>query len=242
MSLLENLRTAVANWVRGGKLSRQRLVSAPSPSLPAQKASPASVAATISPLPQIASAPAGEVLHGPLLTQLTMSQRVNVRRGMVVFHGCSSDAEHTDFANKLLAGTWKWVSEDAQYASDYARPNRENSNEKCLLWVLRLRCDVPGLQASQPTLVPHSPWGPQFPYMFPNSYEAYAQSVLGSNGPAAFLQYETECGYRELLITSPQITLEVLDVVEVPNDRTQARKDALAVAIRYLPQYRPFPD
>lgn len=165
-------------------------------------------------------------LHLPLIQALTAFTRVSLLPSQTLFHGCGRHAPHTDFASRLLLGTRKWFSSDPVYASDYAGAY-SHCHEGGLLWICRLACAIPSLLGSQNSLAGVAPWPPnEFPWMLPNSFEAYAGAVLKCQGSVALLDHPYPPGFREILITSPANVIEVLDVIELPSDREKARSMA----------------
>lgn len=166
---------------------------------------------------------AENALHRPLLEKLATFERHFLRSGQIVFHGCSSSSEFTDVSARRLSGTRKWVSEDASYACDYGGAFNRKPGDTGHLWVCRIRQEVPAFIGRQRSLMEHSPWGAGFPWQFPNVFERYGHDVLGVRGPVALLDHQGEEGFAEILLTSPELALEVVDVITLPDDPEDAR-------------------
>lgn len=224
------------NWLRNffGVRPRQTSPAAieSQPTAELRRPNAAQTLSDVSPAPPIeVSAPALEpttagsddVLHRPLLEKLATFERHFLRNGQIVFHGCALSSEHTDVSARQLSGTRKWLSEDASYACDYGGAFNRKPGETGHLWVCRIRQDVPAFVGGQRSLIEHSPWGPGFPWQFPNVFERYAHAVLDAAGPVALLDHQGEEGFAEILITSPEFALEVVDVVTLPEDPEEAR-------------------
>ena len=121
-------------------------------------------------------------------------------------------------------GTRKWFSYDASYASDYGGGYAGASSPGGLLWVCRTKVEIPAFVGRQASLAAKAPWEQhEFPWKLPNAFESYAQSVLQLTGPVALLDHPREEGYREILITSPEQAIEVLEVIQLPRDLAEAR-------------------
>lgn len=103
----------------------------------------------------------------------------------------------------------------------YAYDNKGDLGAR-LLWVCELAIDVPSLHGSQASLMSVSPWAGAFPWEFPNAYHDYAENILPGQGPKGLLDLQRGDLFTELLITLPAITLTVLDVVELPDEKHKA--------------------
>lgn len=168
------------------------------------------------------NANADDVLHRPLLEKLATFGRHSLRSGQIVFHGCYRSSEYTDVSARRLGGTRKWVAEDASYACDYGGAFNRKAGDTGHLWVCRIHQDVPALIGLQSSLIAHSPWGEDFSWQFPNAFERYANAVLEAVGPMSLFNYREE-GIGEILLTSPELALEVVDVITLPDDPEEAR-------------------
>lgn len=177
-------------------------------------------AITAAPTPPKASA--DDLLHRPLLEKLATFERHSLRSGQIVFHGCYTSSDYTDVSARQLGGPRKWVSENASYACDYGGAFNRKPGDTGHLWVCRIRQDVPALIGLQSSLIAHSPWGQDFPWQFPNAFERYANAVLDAVGPIAFFN-NREDAMSEILLTSPERALEVVDVLTLPDDPEGAR-------------------
>jgi len=176
---------------------------------------------------------AEDVLHRPLLEKLATFKRHSLRSGQIVFHGCAKSSEYTDVSGRRLSGSRKWVSEDASYACDYGGAFNRKPGDTGHLWVCRIRQDVPAFIGRQRSLIEHSPWGAGFPWQFPNVFERYGHEVIGATGPVALLDHQGEEGFAEILITSPELALEVVDVITLPDDPEAARDLGRALNDKY---------
>lgn len=161
-------------------------------------------------------------LHAPLLEALSRFQRGELPVGQVLFHGCSATARDIDVLGKRLTGTRKWFSWDASYACDYGR-GYGGADNNGLLWVCRVTKLIPALVGSQASLIEFTPWTSEFPSKLPNEFERYACQTLNKSAPVALLDFPREVGFEEVLITSPEHVIEVLEVHRLPADRKQAR-------------------
>lgn len=177
-------------------------------------------AKTAAPTPPNASA--DDLLHRPLLEKLATFKRHSLRSGQILFHSCYASSEYTDVSARRLGGPRKWVSEDASYACDYGGAFNRKPGDTGHLWVCRIRQEVPALVGLQSSLIAHSPWGQDFPWQFPNTFELYANAVLDAVGPVALFNNREE-GKSEILNTSPERALEVVEVLTLPDDAEEAR-------------------
>lgn len=201
---------------------------------------PAPPIEVLEPAPDPQKVNAEDVLHRPLLEKLATFERHSLRRGQIVFHGCALSSEYTDVAARRLGGTRKWASEDASYACDYGGAFNRKAGETGHLWVCRIRQDVPAFIGRQRSLIEHSPWGAGFPWQFPNVFERYGHDVLGVRGPVALLDHQGEEGFAEILLTSPELALEVVDVITLPDAPEEAKALGRTLNEKYaalLPSY-----
>lgn len=192
------------------------------------------------PAPDPKKVNAEDALHRPLLEKLATFERHSLRSGQIVFHGCALSSEYTDVAARRLGGTRKWASEDASYACDYGGAFNRKPGDTGHLWVCRIRQNVPAFIGRQRSLIEHSPWGAGFPWQFPNVFERYAHDVLDATGPVALLDYQGDQSFSEILITSPELALEVVDVLTLPDDPEEARALGCTLNEKYaalLPSY-----
>lgn len=185
------------------------------------------------PVPEPTKGNADDVLHRALLDKLATFKRHSLRSGQIVFHGCAKNSEYTDVSARRLSGSRKWVSEDASYACDYGGAFNRKPGDTGHLWVCRIRQDVPAFIGRQRSLIEHSPWGAGFPWQFPNVFERYGHDVLGARGPVALLDHQGDEGFAEILITSPELALEVVDVITLPDDPEAARDLGRALNDKY---------
>jgi hypothetical protein len=147
--------------------------------------------------------------------------------GTLLFHGSNERSPHTDFANSSLLGTRKWFSQSAKYAVSYAF-NSGDGLGGGLLWVCTLKCDVPFLAGSQSSLKTVSPWDGQFPWQFPDNFGRYAGTILDTHGPNCLLDHEDDGRFKEILIVSHQAVLQVVNVIQLPSEKSAAEQYALA--------------
>lgn len=173
------------------------------------------------------TAPSSEKpLHAPLLQAMRAFRQGTFPAGTQLFHGSNVESPYTDFANQSLQGTRKWLSQSAKYAVSYAF-NSGDGLGAGLLWVCTLKCDVPFLAGSQSSLKAVSPWEERFPWEFPNNFGWYAEAILNTHGPICLLDHEDDGRFKEILIVSHQAVLEVVDMIQLPSEKSAAEKHAL---------------
>lgn len=161
-------------------------------------------------------------LYPALMHKLSSLPSLVLPRGHIVFHGGTSRTRAADLEAGKLMGVCRWTSEDASYACDYGLADGSN-DETGFLWVCRLRNDTPALLGSQTSLHGHAPWGNGFASLFPKAYESYAHRILGASGPVAFVNRVSMDHHGEILLTSPEQAVEVLDMVRLPCKRPDAQ-------------------
>jgi hypothetical protein len=162
-------------------------------------------------------------VHSPLLQALKNFNQLNLPAGTRLFHGCREMSQDTDRAQQSLRGNRKWFSQSAVYAADYSFYNSGDLGAR-LLWVCELSATVPSLEGSQRSLVDFSPCDMNFPSEFPNAFEDYAKTILPGTGPRALLDHLIDGIYHEILLTMPSVAVRVVEIIELPNDRDQARR------------------
>lgn len=182
------------------------------------------------PVRPLSVAPAGQVqgnapLHAPLLAALGRFERRTLPAGTLLFHGSRAGSPHTDAAGQRLMGTRKWFSEDAAYAVSYGFVDGNQFGEP-LLWVCRTLNEIGALEGSQFGLRNTQPWGAAFPGKFPTHFADYASEILGGTGPYALLDHHDGSRYGEVLVTSPEAAVEVLEVVQLPSVKIDAERFA----------------
>lgn len=171
-----------------------------------------------------------------LLATLCDYPKATVPKGTRVFHGSLVTSPHIDVLNKRLTGSRKWVSQDPQYAVDYAYLDDRGGNHAKLLWVCELRNDLPALAGSQYALSSKVAWGASFPSRFPNEFADYARLIMPGTGPRALCDHPMQSKrigapiYREILVSEPLHALEVVAIIELPGRKDAARAMA---ALRY---------
>jgi hypothetical protein len=167
-----------------------------------------------------------EPLYPPLLSALNRFRRVSISAGALLFHGGRTKSPHADFRTHKLTGTRKWFSEDATYAVSYSFVDSDEYGTP-LLWVCRARNDIVALHGSQYELLKSQPWGEAaFPWAFPSRFADYAGAVLGGTGPYALLDLHDGARYQEILVTSPEDAIHVIDAVELPRAKSAAEEFA----------------
>ena len=70
--------------------------------------------------------------------------------------------------------------------------------------------------------------------------DSYAHDVLDATGPVALLDYQGDQSFSEILITSPELALEVVDVLTLPDAPEEARALGSTLNEKYaalLPSY-----
>jgi hypothetical protein len=164
-------------------------------------------------------------LHAPLLEALGKFERRTLPAGTLLFHGSRSGSPHTDAAARRLTGSRKWFSEDAAYAVSYGFVDSDHLGAP-LLWVCRTRHEITSLKGSQFGLRNVQPWGAAFPGKFPTHFCDYACEILGGPGPFAFLDHHDGNRYGEVLVTSPEAAIEVIEILPLPPVKTEAERFA----------------
>ena len=82
-----------------------------------------------------------------------------------------------------------------------------------------------------------SPWI-YFPDEFPNHFADYAHTILQSSGPVAHINPQDGDAGMEVLVANHSDVVEVIDVIEIDDDKTKAKADAYERAKRSLLQAR----
>ena len=171
-----------------------------------------------------------------LLATLRNYSKVTVPKGTRVFHGSLATGPHIDVPNKRLTGSRKWVSQDPQYAVDYAYLDDPGDKHAKLLWVCELKHDLPALAGSQYALSSTVAWGASFPSRFPNEFADYARLIIPGTGPRALCDHPMPSKpigapiYREILVSDPLHALEVVTIIELSGSKDAARAMA---SLRY---------
>ncbi len=164
-----------------------------------------------------------ELLSSKLLSRLESFEVVILKKGTVLYHGSREKSYFTEFDNRKLTGSRKWVTEDKAYAIDYAFCDIHTDLGKPLLWKLELTEDIKCLHGSQFKLIPFSPWGSGFPSKFPNNFSKYAEELLGEQKSHVLLDHFENNMFSEVLVTDHTNVLKVLDVFELPDDKSKAK-------------------
>ena len=160
-------------------------------------------------------------MHLPLLAALRTFPQKKLPAGLKIFHGSREKSLYTNYVARTLNGTRKWLSQSAEYAVSYAFVDPGDLGDR-LLWVCELTQDVEALDGRQKSLISVSPWGSAFPWKFPNAFGAYANAVFGANGPKVLLDHWQNDLCKEVLLTMPQAALQVIEVVKLPEDKSDA--------------------
>ena len=93
-----------------------------------------------------------------------------------------------------------------------------------MLWVCRIRQDIPALIGSQKSLLKAAPWPCyEFPWRLPNEFESYAQKILNEVGSVALLDHRDAAHFNEILITSPEHVIDVVEIIKLPQGPEEAR-------------------
>jgi hypothetical protein len=164
-------------------------------------------------------------LHHPLLAALGGFKRTYLPANTLLFHGGRSGSPHADPETLKLAGSRKWFSEDAVYAVSYSYIDSEKYGVP-LLWVCRARLDISALHGSQFGLRHSHPCGSAFPEAFPNKFVDYAGALLGGKGPFALLDHKNGERFQEVLVTEPESSIQVVEVVTLPSKKELAEQYA----------------
>ncbi|PWE16089.1 hypothetical protein [Alcaligenes faecalis] len=167
-------------------------------------------------------------MHLPLLAALRKFGQKKLPTSLKLFHGSRENSPSTDYVNRTLNGTRKWLSQSAEYAVSYAFTDSGDLGDR-LLWVCELTQEVEALEGRQASLISVSPWGDMFPWEFPNAFGIYANAVFGTEGPKVLLDHRQDELYKEVLLTMPQAALQVIEIVKLPEDKSAAE---------YLARYR----
>lgn len=160
-------------------------------------------------------------MHPPLLAALHKFGQKKLSAGLKLFHGSRENSQNTDYVNRTLNGTRKWLSQSAEYAVSYAFVDPGDLGDR-LLWVCELTQDVEALDGRQESLMSVSPWEHAFPWEFPNAFGTYANAVFGTEGPKVLLDHWQGKLYEEVLLTMPQAALRVIEVVKLPKEKSDA--------------------
>lgn len=163
-----------------------------------------------------------ESLSPALLNRLRSFEVVTLKRGTVLYHGSREKSYFTELDSRSLSGSRKWVSEDKVYAVDYAFCDLHSDLGKPLLWKLELTEDIKCLHGSQFKLMPFSPWGGSFPFKFPDNFSKYAEELIGKQKSQVLLDHFENDMFTEVLVTNHTNVLKVLDVFELPDDKSKA--------------------
>ncbi|PSU31696.1 hypothetical protein [Photobacterium lutimaris] len=159
-----------------------------------------------------------KICHPELLTKLGQFKRRKLNRGAIIYHGSRERSPGTDYENKRLFGTRKWVSQDIITAVEYAYRYRTNLGNP-LLWKLELKHDLICLEGSQFSLRNTGPWGVWFSEQFPNNFSIYAQEILGAHNSYGLLDHVKDGIAEEILVTNPEYALSTLTVSILPSDK-----------------------
>lgn len=164
-------------------------------------------------------------MHTSLLAALRNFDKQKLSAGRKLFHGSREKSRHTDYMNQILSGSRKWLSESAEYAVSYAFVDPGDLGDR-LLWVCELTQDVEALAGRQKSLIQVSPWKSDFPWSFPNNFGAYANEVFNAEGPKALLDHRQGDLFMEVLLTMPETVLKVIEVVKLPEEKSDAERFA----------------
>lgn len=168
-------------------------------------------------------------IDAKLLAMLRNYPKATVPKGTRLFHGSLATSPHIDIPSKCLTGSRKWLTQDPQYAVDYAYLDDRGGNQSKLLWVCELRNDLPALAGSQYALSSTVAWGASFPSRFPNEFADYARLIIPGTGPRALCDHPMQSErlgvpiYREILISDPLHALEVVAIIELSGQKASAR-------------------
>lgn len=168
--------------------------------------------------PQVTAPVSTNPLHMPLVLALRGFPQSQLRIGQVIFHGCSASVSSIDVPGRSFLGTRKWFSSNAVYACNYGR-KFGGANGNGLLWVCKVRKIIPALIGSQYSLISATPWIATFSSMFPDEFGRHARHITNGSGPIALLDIPDVIGYKEILISYPQLVLDVLHIRAVPSDQ-----------------------
>lgn len=189
-------------------------------SIPATSPDPATKPTSSPIAPALPVAPQQPSLHLPLVAAMKSFPGKQMPKGRILYHGSRELSPHTNFAGKQLLGTRKWFSENPVYASNYAFYDSGPLGAH-LIWVCRLADDLDGIQGSQSSLAPHSPWGNSFPWNFPDSFGQYIGASHGIVNAAALFDHQNDGLFEEILIANHSSAIDIIDVEILPNS-TQA--------------------
>src|SRR5450830_1019329 len=68
-------------------------------------------------------------LQRELVNELMTLKEGVLKEGTVLFHGCVENSLEVDIHGRKLTGTRKWLSQDFEYATDYAYRSEEHTSE-----------------------------------------------------------------------------------------------------------------
>jgi hypothetical protein len=149
----------------------------------------------------------------------------------LLFHGCTDKSRHTDVTDKTLAGDFKWMSEDAEYAAEYGLYQGADGGSP-YLFVCKLKREAVAIKASQKTLHGFTDWKNAAPWRFPVEFGPIAREAFGTEEPIIFLDHRRESGeWGEILVPDPAKNLVVIDVIALPAEKEKAREFAKQYAI-----------
>lgn len=168
-----------------------------------------------------------EKVHDPLLKKLKKFKKHTLNSGAIIFHGSREFSLHTDYENRSLSGSRKWLSEDIEYAVNYAFYFATPQQGRPLLWMCKIKSDLECLKGSQDSLTHFSPWAGEFAYKFPNNFSKYATEIQGEKESYGLVDLLKNGKFKEILISPHKEILEVVDVLVLPNDKAKAKEVAL---------------
>lgn len=182
------------------------------------------VAPVLSSQPAVQSVP--PLLHQPLLMAMQAFDVKILPAGTVLYHGSREFSRYTDYAQRKLLGTRKWLSQNAPYAAQYAfnDPDPNGVLGKRLFWICELTCDLQCLEGRQMSLSTVAPIHWNFPGDFPSNYATYATQILKlqPTSPVALLDHFSDSLYKEVLLAQHVAAISVRNVIELPVDKPAA--------------------
>jgi len=172
-----------------------------------------------------------EELHAPLLSELKKFNVVKRTKDQIIYHGSREFSPDTNFENRELLGTRKWLSDDQAYAVSYAFRDGHAELGRPLLWKCRFKANIECLQGGQFALSQYSPWGSGFPWQFPNNFYKYAKKVQGEQQSYVLLDHLENDKYGEILVALHNQLIEIVEVFVLPDDKDEAIKYAAAECV-----------
>lgn len=126
-------------------------------------------------------------------------------------------------AVKALSGDYKWASEDAVYASEYAYYQGDGNP---YLFICSLRVDTLAIVGRQSELHRLINWGISAPWRFPLEFGDIAKQALGADETVLFLDHlQHDSGeWGEILVPDPSSSLVVIDAVRLPAEKEAEKK------------------